>query len=110
MLGDGILFDNHTSALTESQAELDANHPHISRRPRPDQLRIHRVGGSTNSLLLALNISHRINFPWRRSGREYDRWKLWEGMVKCNTVPTIPMEKLRYEWIVQFRLSNLTIA
>jgi hypothetical protein len=54
MLGDGIWFDNHTNALVESQSELDANHPPISRRPRPDQFCIRRVGGSTNSLLLAV--------------------------------------------------------
>jgi hypothetical protein len=30
MFGDGIWFDNHTNALTESQAELDANHPHCT--------------------------------------------------------------------------------
>jgi hypothetical protein len=36
--------------------------------------------------------------------------ELWEEMVKCNTVPTDSMEKLRYEWIVQFLLSNLTIV
>ncbi|KAJ5217101.1 hypothetical protein N7468_010109 [Penicillium chermesinum] len=49
MLGDGIWFENHTNALEENQAEAA-----ISRRPRPDQFCIHRVDGSTNTLLLTV--------------------------------------------------------
>ncbi|KAL4994947.1 hypothetical protein BDV10DRAFT_142818 [Aspergillus recurvatus] len=98
MLGDGIWFDNHTNALTESQAELDASHPHphISRRPRPDQFCIHRVDGSTNSLLLTVEYKppHKLSVETLRAGLR--PMELWEEMVKCNTVPTDPMEKLRY--------------
>ncbi|CEL07679.1 hypothetical protein ASPCAL10835 [Aspergillus calidoustus] len=96
MLGDGIWFDNHTNALTESQAELDAKHPHISRRPRPDQFCIHRVDGSTNSLLLTVEYKppHKLSVETLRAGLR--PMELWEEMVKCNTVPTDPMEKHRY--------------
>ncbi|KAJ6101887.1 hypothetical protein N7486_004314 [Penicillium sp. IBT 16267x] len=96
MLGDGIWFDNHTNALTESQAELDANHPPILRRPRPDQFCIHRVDGSTNSLLLTVEYKppHKLSVETLRAGLR--PMELWEEMVKCNTVPTDHVEKLRY--------------
>lgn len=96
MLGDGIWFDNHTNALTESQAELDANHPPILRRPRPDQFCIHRVDGSTNSLLLTVEYKppQKLSVETLRAGLR--PMELWEEMVKCNTVPTDPAEKLKY--------------
>jgi serine/threonine protein kinase len=96
MLGDGIWFDNHTNALTESQVELDTNHPPNLRRPRPDQFCIHRVDGSTNSLLLTVEYKppHKLSVETLRAGLR--PMELWEEMVKCNTVPTDPVEKLRY--------------
>jgi hypothetical protein len=54
------------------------------------------VGGSTNSLLLTVKYKppHKLSVETLRAGLR--PMELWEEMVKCNTVPTDPVEKLRY--------------
>ncbi|KAJ6123323.1 hypothetical protein N7512_005788 [Penicillium capsulatum] len=96
MLGDGVWFENHTNALTDTQLEADAAHPSNSRRPRPDQFCIHRVDGSTNTLLLTVEYKppHKLSVENLRAGlRPMD---LWEELVQKNHIPTDPAKKLQY--------------
>jgi hypothetical protein len=95
MLGDGVCFDNHTNALTESQVEAGLGQQPILRRPRPDQFCIHRVDGNTNSLLLTVEYKppHKLSVETLRAGLR--PMELWQEMVQRKTVPTDPTEKLR---------------
>lgn len=96
-LGDGVWFDNHTNALNESEAlETDTNHRPNVRHPRPDQFCIHRVDGNTSTLLLTVEYKppHKLSVENLRAGLR--PMELWENLVKRNTIPTDPEEKLRY--------------
>lgn len=80
-LGDSIWFDNHTNALTETQTGVYATYLSSLRRLRPDQFCIHRVGGSTNTLILTVKYKppHKLPVENLRAGlRPID---LWKGLV-----------------------------
>ncbi|KAJ5294565.1 hypothetical protein N7508_009386 [Penicillium antarcticum] len=54
------------------------------------------MDGSTNSLLLTVEYKppHKLSVETLRTGLR--SMEMWEEMVNCNTVPTDPVEKLRY--------------
>ena len=95
-LGDGVWFDNHTNALSESEVEVDATYPSDVRRPRPDQFCLHRVDGNTNSLLLIVEYKppHKLSVENLRAGLR--PMELWEELVRKDTIPTDPAAKLQY--------------
>jgi hypothetical protein len=90
-LGDGIRFSNHTNSLKENETtEADINHP------RPDQFCIHRVDGSTNTLLTTVEYKppHKLPVATLRVG--LCPMDLWKDMVRSNKIPTDQEAKMRY--------------
>lgn len=93
-LGSGIRFDNHANSLDEVEAdqseELNPQHP------RPDQFCIHRVDGTTNTLLTTVEYKppHKLSVENLRVGLRL--MEFWETVVKPDTIPTGEEEKLRY--------------
>ncbi|CAG8134323.1 unnamed protein product, partial [Penicillium salamii] len=96
-LGDGIWFDNHTNSFDPHRArDTNADQPSDIRHPRPDQFCVHRVDGSTDTLLTSVEYKppHKLPVEALRVGlREMD---LWEYLVRSNKIPTDQAEKLRY--------------
>ncbi|CAG8095457.1 unnamed protein product [Penicillium olsonii] len=96
-LGDGIWFDNHTNSFDPHRArETNADQPSDIRQPRPDQFCVHRVDGSTNTLLTTVEYKppHKLPVEALRVGlRDMD---LWQYLVRSNKIPTDHEEKLRY--------------
>jgi hypothetical protein len=50
-LGNRVRFDNHANALDEEGLDPSQDHLSSSRRSRPDQFCIHRIGDNTTTLL-----------------------------------------------------------
>lgn len=96
-LGDSIQFSNHTNSLNENETiEADASQPSSVHYPRPDQFCIHRVDGSTTTLLTSVEYKppHKLSVATLRMGlRPMD---LWKDMVRSNKIPTSQEAKLRY--------------
>lgn len=92
-LGSGIQFDNHTNVLDEDEdGQSEASNP---QRPRPDQFCIHRVDGSTNSLLTTVEYKppHKLSVESLRTGlRPMNFWQ----SGPADTIPTDAAEKLRH--------------
>lgn len=92
-LGSGIQFDNHTNVLDEDEdGQSEASNP---QRPRPDQFCIHRVDGSTNSLLTTVEYKppHKLSVESLRAGlRPMNFWQ----SGPADTIPTDAAEKLRH--------------
>lgn len=92
-LGSGIQFDNHADALDGDEvSQLEASNP---QRPRPDQFCIHRVDGSTNSLLTTVEYKppHKLSVESLRAGlRPMNFWQ----SGPADTIPTDAAEKLRH--------------
>ncbi|KAJ5129287.1 uncharacterized protein N7515_005326 [Penicillium bovifimosum] len=96
-LGDAIEFRNHTNSLNQNEPiEADASQPSSIRRPRPDQYCIHRVDGTTSTVLTTVEYKPPYKLPvvaLRMGLRPMD---LWEEMVSKNKIETEQEAKLKY--------------
>lgn len=95
-LGNGVRFDNHANALDEEGIYPSQDHLSSSHRSRPDQFCIHRVGGSTTTLLTTVEYKppHKLSIENLRVGlRPMD---FWETVVKPDSTPVDQTEKLRH--------------
>ncbi|KKK13727.1 hypothetical protein AOCH_003360 [Aspergillus ochraceoroseus] len=98
-LGDGIIFENHANTLDEPQDDdddIEAVDLSSTQHPRPDQFCIHRVDGTTNTLLTTVEYKppHKLRIEDVRSGlRSMDFWK---DVVNQNKIPTDMDKKLKY--------------
>lgn len=74
-LGDGIMFDNHANTLEEPEDYNDDDDDETvdtssTQHPKPDQFCIHRVDGTTNTLLTTVKYKppHKLRVKDVRSG------------------------------------------
>jgi hypothetical protein len=94
-LSSGVWFDNHANALDEDD-EIDASQPTTTKPSKPDQFCIHRVDGTTSTLLTTVEYKppHKLSVAVLREGlRPMD---FWHDIVEPDTVPTEEPEKSRY--------------
>ncbi|KAH1297213.1 hypothetical protein KXW28_009153 [Aspergillus fumigatus] len=95
-LGSGVWFDNHANALDEDD-EIDASQLSTTKpSKKPDQFCIHRVDGTTSTLLTTVEYKppHKLSVTILREGlRPMD---FWHEIVEPDTVPTEEPEKSRY--------------
>lgn len=94
-LGSGLWFDNHANALDEDD-EIDASQPSTTKPSKPDQFCIHRVDGTTSTLLTTVEYKppHKLSLAILREGlRPMD---FWHEVIEPDTVPTEEPERSRY--------------
>ncbi|QKX63175.1 uncharacterized protein TRUGW13939_10344 [Talaromyces rugulosus] len=96
-LGNGVAFDNHANTLDETEDD-DANvlDTSSSQHPRPDQFCIHRVDGTTNTLLTTVEYKppHKLSVENLRVGlRPMDFGK---EVVNKDKIPIDKNDKLKY--------------
>lgn len=93
-LGSGIRFDNHGNSLHE--VEDDQSEESNPQHPRPDHFCIHRVDGTTNTLLTTVEYKppHKLSLENPRVGL----WPMefWETVVRPDTIPTDEAGRLRH--------------
>ncbi|EED20496.1 hypothetical protein TSTA_037160 [Talaromyces stipitatus ATCC 10500] len=92
-LGNGIMFDNHSNALEEPEDDDETPSTQYS---RPDQFCIHRVDGTTNTLLTTVEYKppHKLRIEDVRSGLR--SMEFWKDVVNRNKIPTDKNQKLKY--------------
>ncbi|KZF24821.1 hypothetical protein L228DRAFT_243546 [Xylona heveae TC161] len=96
-LGDGVKFDNHSNTLDEVDiGPSETNDTSNFQNPRPDQFCIHRVNGTTNTLLTTVEYKppHKLSVENLRAGLR--PMNLWEEVVQRDTIPTDEAGKLKY--------------
>lgn len=95
-LGDGIAFDNHKHTLDESEHEEEVLDISSTQNPRADQFCIHRVTGTTNTLLTTVEYKppHKLSVENLRKGLR--PMKFWEEVVNQDYIPTEKNAKLIY--------------
>ncbi|PYI33130.1 hypothetical protein BP00DRAFT_414113 [Aspergillus indologenus CBS 114.80] len=94
-LGSGVWFDNHANAL-DGDDGIDASQPSTTNPSKPDQFCIHRVDGTTSTLLTTVEYKppHKLSVAILREGlRPMD---FWHEIVERDTVPTEEPQKSRY--------------
>ncbi|KAH7304561.1 hypothetical protein B0I35DRAFT_454667 [Stachybotrys elegans] len=96
-LGDGIQFINHANSLSRDEDfEAGASQPSSIPHPRPDEFCIHRIDGSSHTILTSVEYkpAHKLPVAALRMGlRPMD---LWKKMVRSNKIPTDQDAKLQY--------------
>jgi hypothetical protein len=95
-LGNGVMFDNHANTLEEAEDDAETVDTSSSQHPRPDQFCVHRVDGTTNTLLTTVEHKppHKLSIENLRVGlRSMD---FWDEVVQRDTIPTDKDEKLKY--------------
>ncbi|EDN10039.1 conserved hypothetical protein [Histoplasma mississippiense (nom. inval.)] len=100
-LGDGILFENHENLLqTSEESDVQLFDESSTKHPKPDSFCIHRINGSTNTLITTVEYKppHKLSVENLRAGLR--SMKLWEEIVQSDTIPKSDElnkdEKLRY--------------
>lgn len=94
-LGSGVWFDNHANALDEDD-ETEARQTSSTTPSKPDQFCIHRVDGTTSTLLTTVEYKppHKLSMASLREGLR--PMEFWQEVVEPNIVPTEEPEKSRY--------------
>ncbi|KAJ6037375.1 hypothetical protein N7540_001654 [Penicillium herquei] len=95
MLGKGVYFDDHPNALTETH-QAEAADQSKSSDPKPYHFCIHEFNDGTNNLILVAEYKppHKLSVENLLAGLQ--PMELYEQVVKRNTIPTEPTEKLQY--------------
>ena len=95
-LGNGVMFDNHANTLDDSDDDTEVLDTSTSHNPKADQFCIHRVDGSTNTLLTTVEYKppHKLSVENLRKGLR--PMELWKEVVNRDKIPTEKNEKLIY--------------
>jgi hypothetical protein len=88
-LSSGVWFDNHANALDED----DASQPPTTKPSKLDQFCIHRVDGTTSTLLTMVKYKppHKLSMAIVREGLQ--PMDFWHEIVEPDTVPTEEPDK-----------------
>ncbi|PYI33225.1 hypothetical protein BP00DRAFT_434623 [Aspergillus indologenus CBS 114.80] len=103
LLGEGIIFENHSNMVTENPDQMNPARTPASKervkpaRPPADRHCVYQKSGDTRSLayIIEYKAAHKLTDAFLRAGLR--PMNIVEEVVQRVTIPTDPNEKLRYD-------------